>query len=126
MTTHDDIRAIASTLHGAIEGTDRFSFGIEVKGKLNGFVWSWAEKVNPKKARVVSDRVLAILVPDLTAKDLILASDPDRFLTEPHYNGYPAVLVRLDTITPEELEELMIEAWRCRAPLELLAQFDAQ
>lgn len=123
MATQDDVRRIASRLPGAIEGTgDRFAFGVMVKGKHKGFVWSWAERVDPKKARVPNDAVLAVRVPNLSAKEMLLASDPEKFFTEPHYNGYPAVLVRLEATKPEELEDLVVEAWKCKAPKELLQQ----
>ncbi|HXH61966.1 MAG TPA: hypothetical protein VNI20_11485 [Fimbriimonadaceae bacterium] len=124
MTTLDDIRRICSRLPGAEEGSDdRFGFGIEVKGKIKGFIWSWNERVHPKKARVANDRVLAILTPNLAIKEAILESDSDRFFTEQHYNGFPAVLVRLDNIDPNEIEDLIIEAWKCKAPKELLTQY---
>ena len=119
MATQDDVREIASKLPGAIEGQDRFGFSILVKGKAKGFVWSWAERVDPKKAKVINDGVLVVLVPTLLAKDLILESNPAIYFTEAHYNGYPAVLVRLEAISTEELRPLIEEAWRCKAPKDL-------
>ncbi len=86
-----------------------------VRGKAKGFCWSWRERIDPKKAKVVNESVLAVRVPNLTAKDLLIASNPDVYFTEPHYNGYPAVLVRLDAIELDELEELLHEGWEvCR------------
>ena len=68
----------------------------------------------------------AIQVPDLEEKELLLASDDgEKFFTEPHYNGFPAILVRLEAIDPDELEELLTDAWRCQAPKALVAEFDA-
>jgi len=126
MATQDDVRRIASRLPGAIEGTgNRFAFGVMVKGKHKGFLWSWAERVDPKKARVVNDGALAIRVPNLSAKDMLIESDPAKFFTEPHYYGYPAVLVRLEAVEPEELEDLILEAWKTKAPKELLRQLEA-
>ncbi|AIE83690.1 MmcQ/YjbR family DNA-binding protein [Fimbriimonas ginsengisoli] len=124
MTTHDDVRRICSRLPGAVEGVDRFGFSVEVKGKFKGFLWTWAERIDPKKARVVNDSVLAIIVPGLAAKDAINQSDPDKYIIDPHYNGFPAVLVRLDAVDPEELEDLIVEAWRCKAPPALVKQYD--
>ncbi|GMV87760.1 MAG: hypothetical protein AMXMBFR81_06910 [Chthonomonas sp.] len=124
MTTHDDIRAICSRLPGSIEGVGRFGFSVMVKGKAKGFAWTWAERVHPKRPKVINDRVLAISVPNLEAKDLLLASEPGFLFTEPHYDGFPAVLARLDDATPEQIEELLIEAWRCKAPPALIEAFD--
>ena len=53
------------------------------------------------------------------AKEALLADDPGVYFTTPHFDGYPAVLVRLEEIGPEDLEELVTEAWLCRAPKQL-------
>ena len=45
------------------------------------------------------------------------------YFTTPHFDGYAAVLVRLDAISAEELEELVVEAWLCRAPKRLAAEY---
>ena len=47
------------------------------------------------------------------------------FFTESHYNGFPAVLVRLAAIEPDEIEDLIIEAWRCKAPRDLVERYDS-
>ncbi|MGV3617412.1 MAG: hypothetical protein ACO1SV_18965 [Fimbriimonas sp.] len=126
MATLDDLRAIAATLPETIvaEG-DRFGLAVPVKGKEKGFVWAWLERVHPKKARVVNNDVMAVVVPNLTAKDIILnAHDPNQIFTEPHYQGYPAVLVRLDRVDLDVLTDLVIEAWRCKAPKALVEAYD--
>lgn len=106
---------------------EQFGLAVPVKGKPKGFVWAWRERVHPKKARVINPGVMAVVVPNLTAKEVILGSfDPSVVFTEPHYNNYPAVLVRLETIDVESLSELVIEAWRCKAPKALVDAYDAQ
>jgi hypothetical protein len=62
-------------------------------------------------------------VPDLGAKQALLADDADVYFTTPHFDGYPAILVRLDRITLPDLEELQVEAWLCRAPRRLAAEY---
>jgi hypothetical protein len=47
------------------------------------------------------------------------------YFTEPHFNGFPAVLVRLEAVDQDELEELLTEAWRIQAPRKLVKEFDA-
>ncbi len=125
MASQDDVRRIALPLPGTREGKDHFAFSVTVKGKEKGFAWVWRERVHPKKARVPQPAVLAVRVSDLTQKDMLIASDPDTYFTEPHYNGFPAVLVRLAAIEVAELEELLVNAWRCQAPRGLQAEFDA-
>ena len=78
MATQNDVRRIVSGLPGVNEGTGRFGFDIEVKGKRKGFCWSWMERVDPKKPRVENPAVLAIRVPDLADKEALHASDPVR------------------------------------------------
>ena len=51
MATQNDVRKIALSLPGTIEGTERFAFSVEVKGKQKGFVWVWLERKDPRKAR---------------------------------------------------------------------------
>jgi hypothetical protein len=52
---------------------------------------------------------------------------PTRRSTSPsrYYDGFPAVLVRLAKIPVDELEELLVDAWRCQAPRSLVDDFDA-
>jgi hypothetical protein len=64
------------------------------------------------------DDVLMFRVADLGVKELMLSDDRGVFFTTPHFNGYPAVLVRirdLARLDREELEELVVEAWLTRA-----------
>ncbi|MBX3134078.1 MAG: hypothetical protein KF689_11925 [Gemmatimonadaceae bacterium] len=110
-----DVRRIAMTLPGTEEETGRFAFSVPIKGKLSSYAWVWLERREPKKARVPNPSVLALRVANLGQKDLMLQADPIKFFTEPHYNGYPAVLLRLNAVRVTELRSLLTEAWRCVA-----------
>ncbi len=120
----EDVRRIALALPGTSEAEDGFGFSVLNKGKPKGFVWAWRERVEPKKPRVPNPAVVAIRVADQVEKQLLLASDPEKFFTEPHYNGFPAVLVRLPAIGVDELRELIEDAWRCQAPKSLVAAWE--
>ncbi|HWD38436.1 MAG TPA: hypothetical protein VG944_06280 [Fimbriimonas sp.] len=125
MTTYDDIRKIVSKLPGAIESEERFGYYVVNKGKEKGFLWLWNERIDPKKSRVPNPRVIAVIVRSLTEKDIILGSDDGtKFFTEPHYNGFPAVLVRLDGVEPDDIEDLLIEAWKRKAPPSLVKEYE--
>lgn len=63
--------------------------------------------------------MLAARVADEGAKAELCAAAPDVYLTTPHFDGYPVVLVRLDRIDVDELGELLTDAWRDRAPVRL-------
>jgi hypothetical protein len=121
VATQADVRRIALALPQTEEAADRFAFSVRNKGKLKGFVWVWMERIVPKKPRVPQPDAIAIRVASLAEKERLLASDPSKFFTEPHYNGFPAILVNLPTVTVRELEPLIKEAWRCQAPKDLTA-----
>jgi hypothetical protein len=124
MADQDDVRHIALALPDTSEADDRFSFSVANKGKEKGFVWAWNERVEPKKPRVPRSDVVAIRVADRFEKEALLASDQETFFTEPHYNGFPAVLVRLPRIGVVELQELIIDAWRSQAPRALVDAYE--
>jgi hypothetical protein len=65
--------------------------------------------------------VLGARVPDEGAKRALVAEEPDVYFTTAHFDGYPAVLCRLDHLDEQALVELAEEAWACRAPKRLLA-----
>ena len=119
MATQDDVRRIALALPGVVED-EGFAFSVAAAPKSKHIVWTWKERVDPKKARVPNPKVIAVRVANEIDKQALLSVDDRKFFTEPHYNGYPAVLVHLDEVTAAELEPLIREAWRCRAPKHLL------
>lgn len=125
MADQDDVRRIARSLPGVVEDDGRFAFSVLAGAKRKAIAWVWLERVDPKKARVPQPAVVAIRVAGRDDKEALLASDPEKFFTEPHYNGYPAVLVRLPAIDVDELRELITDAWRCQAPRALVKRHDA-
>jgi hypothetical protein len=116
MVSTAEVRRIARKLPGVEAVSDHyFAFGVRNKGRLKKFVWTWMERVDPKKPRVPNPAVLAVRVESPAKKDELIASKPATFFTEPHYDGFPAVLVRLDAIRHATLEKLIVEAWRTQA-----------
>jgi hypothetical protein len=114
MATFEDAQRIALGMPGTELVTTHFT----VAGRI--FAAVYPERVDPKKARVPNYGVLNIWVADLDDKEAYLQSDPGKFFTTDHYNGYARVLVRLDAVDLDELEVLIREAWTLRAPKELL------
>jgi hypothetical protein len=75
------------------------------------------DAVDPDTGERLAD-VLMFRVADLGVKELMLADDRGVFFTTPHFDGYPAVLVRIPALAEidrDELEELVVEAWLTRA-----------
>lgn len=115
MAILDDARRIAAALPQATSDPEGFAYRVD--GKL--FTWIWMERVQPKRPRVPNPEVIAVLVADESEKQAMLGLDPEVFFTEPHYDGYPAVLVRLPAIDQALLEKVIGDAWRLRAPRRL-------
>ncbi len=124
MADQHDVRRIALGLPETSEAQGTFAFSVLNGGKWKGFVWAWNERVAPKKPRVPRSDVVAVRVANEDEKQALLAGDGEVFFTEPHYNGFPAVLVRLPAIGLDELEELIVDAWRCQAPKSLARGLD--
>ena len=116
MATQADVRRIALSLPAVEEAAGRFAFSVLDRGKPRGFAWVWMERVAPKKPRVANPGVVAVRVASVAQRDLMIAAEPAKFFTEPHYEGFPAVLVRLDAVSVADLEVLIPEGWRCQAP----------
>jgi hypothetical protein len=112
VATLEDAHRIAAALPEAT--SDAGGFAYRVDGRL--FVWIWMERVQPKRPRVPNPQVIAVRVADESEKQAMLGLDPAIFFTEPHYDGYPAVLVRLPAIDVPLLEKVIGDAWRLRAP----------
>ena len=68
---------------------------------------------------------LVLRVSDMGEREALLQGQPEAFFTTPHYDGYPAVLVRLEAVDPTELAELIEEAWRMGAPKKLVAEYES-
>jgi hypothetical protein len=115
-STREDVRRLALSFPGAEEVRGRFAFGVRSKGKMKQFCWIWMERIAPAKPRVPNPGVIAVRVPGLAEKARLLAAEPGTLFSEPHYSNFPAVLVRLDRISPARLESLLEQAWRCQAP----------
>ena len=88
----------------------------------------WERPLRPADLRALGDEaptgpILGARVEHLVAKEALLADDPGIFFTTPHFDGYPAVLVRLDRIAVEDLEEVIVEAWLARAPKRVAREY---
>jgi hypothetical protein len=67
--------------------------------------------------------ILGVRVSDEGVKFALVADDPAVYFTTPHFDGYPAVLVRLAEIRVPELTELVTDAWLAQAPKTLVKRY---
>jgi hypothetical protein len=113
LASEDDVRAIALSLPETMEKPSYGMPGFRVEDRLF--------------ARIREERdVLVVWREGLDEKELLIAVEPGKFFTTPHYDGHAIVLVRLGAIDCEELAELLAESWRLRAPKRLVARFDEE
>ncbi len=115
MADADDVRRLALALPHVVEiDSDGFDFRVGDKG----FVWSYPER-QPGQRRVIRTDVAVLFVGDEAEKQALLLGEPDLFFTTPGYDGLPLVMLRLAEVDVERLRELVIDAWRMRAPAAL-------
>jgi hypothetical protein len=125
VATWADVRRIALALPDTAEQP---SYGGQASWKVRDKSFVWERPLRPSDLRALGDDaptgpILGARVEHLVAKEALISDDPSVYFTTPHFDGYPAVLVRLDEIAVDELEELIVEAWLCRAPKRLAKEY---
>lgn len=108
MITHDDVRAIALGLPGAIE---QESYGGRPSWRTKPRMFAWIRD---------DPEALVVWVESLEEKAALIASRPATLFSTPHYDGQPVVLARLETLDAEQAAELVTDSWRLRAPASLV------
>jgi hypothetical protein len=111
--THADVRAIAMSLP---ETEERPSYGGRPSWRTKTRMFIWIRD---------DPEALVIWVADEAEKAGMIASEPKKFFTTPHYDGQAMVLVRLSAVGKKEARELIVESWRLRAPKSAVKQWDA-
>ena len=126
MADWEDVRRIAMALP---ETSEREARGLRqwcVKDKL----FAWERPLRKADYEALGDDapdgpILGARVEHEGAKQALLSDGPNVFFTTPHFDGYPAILVRLDRIKPRDLHEVVVEAWLVRAPKRLAREWSA-
>jgi hypothetical protein len=127
MATWEDVRRLALALP---ETSEKSSYGQTMAWQVKDKTFAWERPLRKSDLEALGDSaptgpILGARVPDEGAKAALIADDPDVYFTTPHFDGYPAILVQLDHIDLEELEELLVEGWLCKAPKKLAATYRA-
>lgn len=124
VATWDDVDRVCAALPATVATV---SAGGDRQWRVRDRTYLWERPLRSRDraelgAAAVEGPVLAASVPDEGAKRALVADEPDVYFTTSHFDGYAAVLCRLERLTPEALTELAGEAWACRAPKRLRAQ----
>ena len=128
MADADDVRRLALALPGVVEiDSDGFDFRVADKG----FVWSYPERP-PGRPRIIRTDIAVLYVGDEAEKQALLLGERHLFFTTSEYDNWPLVLLRLDEVGEDRLAEvdggrlaeLVTDAWRMRAPDDLVCDLD--
>jgi hypothetical protein len=110
--TWETVRKIALALPDAVEGTSYGTPAFHVRKKLFVRFHQSGESV--------------VIMIHMNEREALMKIDPETFYITDHYLNYPAMLVRLSTVRPEDLRKLITESWRRSAPRELVTAYDEQ
>ncbi len=127
MPDWDDVSRLALALPETAEKPMHGLRSWRVKDKL--FVWE--RPLRGSDLRQLGEAapdgpILGARVEDAGAKEFYLQRNPEVYFTIPHFDGYNAVLVRLQRIALGELVELVEDAWLCRAPKKVIDRYLAE
>ncbi|NNC72870.1 MAG: hypothetical protein HKN78_08340 [Sphingomonadaceae bacterium] len=107
----DRVVKLGTMLPETSESTWYGTPSLKVKGK--GFV----------RMKEKMDGVLVVTVP-IGLKEALIEAEPEKYFETPHYAGWPAMLVRLDAISDDELQRRLECAWLEKAPRKLATGYN--
>lgn len=105
------VQTLAAELPGVEVSTSYGTEALKARGKL--------------MVRLKEDNESLVLRVSFDVKEHLLATKPSMFFTTDHYNGYPAILVRLATVDTVLLQQLLEDAWRAAVPKRIAQAYDA-
>ena len=124
MATWDDVARVCLTLPGA---TEEVSASGRRRWTVRGRTFLRERPLHRKDldelgGTAPTGPVLVAYVPDEGAKTALLSAEPDVYFTTSHFDGWPALLCRLDALDEQALVELAGDAWASRAPSSMVAE----
>jgi hypothetical protein len=121
MATWEMVWELLGELPGTEQGLLHHNPAVRVRGKLVAFL---PNNSRSRPAHAADHKEFLVVRTDFGERGALLAEDPETFFVTPHYENYPGVLVRLATVRPDQLRELLTEAWRLVAPKRLVRDLD--
>ena len=124
MATWDDVARIVGELPLTSEQSPR-------DWRVGKKLLAWERPLRPSDREALAMKgleppagdIMGVRVSDEGVKFALIADEPRVYFTTPHFDGYPAVLVKLAEIEVRDLEELITEAWLTQAPRKLVQEF---
>lgn len=122
MATFADVVRLGTHLPEVTESTSYGTAALKVRKKL--LCRMWGEREHRRDG--VHDTEVLVVFCELEMKPILLENHPDVLFTVSHYDGYGAVLVRLAEVDLDDLGDWLEDSYRCRAPVTLVRQLDAE
>ena len=124
MATWDDVASVVGALPLAEERSPH-------EWRIGKKLIAWERPLRPSDRDALcalgidppAGDILGVRVADEGVKFALIADEPEVYFTTPHFDGYPAVLLRLAAIDERGLRELIVEAWLHQAPKRLVQEF---
>ncbi|GAA5195833.1 hypothetical protein [Microbacterium jejuense] len=129
MTTLDEVRALALGFPGVVERVDGNRGGVTWRTATGVFVWQRGpsgrdlQQLDALGRDWPAGEVVGVRTDGEQGKLALIETYPDAFFTIPHFDGYPAVLVRLDEVGPDLLREVVTDAWLLGVPKRVASEW---
>lgn len=121
MATWETVCELLAELPGTEQGLLHHNPAVRVRGKLVAYL---PDNRRSRPVDAADHEEFLVVRTDFGERAALLQEDPETFFVTPHYQSYPGVIVRLATVRPDQLRELLTEAWRLVAPQRLVRELD--
>lgn len=121
MARLEDVRRFVAELPDVTEGERRGQRGWAVAGKT----FAWERPFSKADVRRYGDEpvpqgpILALQTDGLDDKEALLQAHPQFLFTIPHLDGYPIVLLHLDSADDDAVRGALLDAWLVHAPADV-------
>lgn len=103
-------------------GTSYGTPGLRVRKK--NFCRMWSDREYARDGVDPDDTEVLVVFCELDEKPALIASSGGALFETPHYEGYPAMLIRLADIADDDLLDFLEDSYRLKAPLTLSRRLD--
>ena len=112
MATFDDVIRLSNEWPDVTASTSYGTPALKVRGTT--FCRLWGER--DRNRADVGDAEVLVVFCEIDEKEFLLAESDGSVFTAAHYDGYGAVLIRLDLVDDDLLGNLLMDSYLLKAP----------